>query len=80
MLGLRLGLELGSVDLGGVGLPVAAQVDRRPLAVDELLLDLGRVVGERLGERCEVVVVLGECLRPVARDVEGRAAVVDLPK
>jgi hypothetical protein len=39
----------GGRDLGGVGLPVAAEVDRRSLALDELLLDLGGVVGERLG-------------------------------
>jgi len=33
----------------------------------------------RLGEGREGVVVLGERFRPVARDVEGGAAVVDLP-
>ena len=43
-------LESGFIGLGGVRLPVAAQVDRRALAVDELLLDLSRVVRERLGE------------------------------
>ena len=43
-------LESGFIDLGRVRLPVSAQVDRRALAVDELLLDLSRVVRERLGE------------------------------
>src|SRR3972149_6195109 len=72
------------VGLRGIGPVIAAHVDRPPLRRDQLRVDLRRVVAELLRDlrelRLEFLVLrlLGERLRPVEREVEVAAAVVDL--
>src|SRR5579872_1836880 len=70
--------------LGGVGQVVAADVDRLALRADQLAVDLGLVLGERLGQRLEAGLQLrvlglgGQRLSPVQGEVEMAAAIVDL--
>src|SRR3546814_7498806 len=70
--------------LGVVGGVVAADVDRRALHRQELVGDLGLLLGEELGQRGDlrgqvgVVGLRGQGLRPVERQVEVAAPVVEL--
>src|SRR5215510_9498001 len=70
--------------LGGVRQVVPAYVDRLALCADQLAIDLGFVLAERLGQRFEAGLqlrVLGLCgqrLSPVQGEVEMAAAIVEL--
>src|SRR5262245_53266187 len=70
--------------LGGIGLVITSDVDRLALRGDQLGVDLGLVLGECLGQRLEaglqllVLALRGQRLRPVKREVEMAAAIVEL--
>src|SRR3954468_2663863 len=70
--------------LGVIGQVVTAHVDRLALRADQLAIDLGLVLAERLGQRFETglqLLILGLCsqgLSPVQSEVEMAATIVDL--
>src|SRR5690349_18169103 len=69
--------------LGGIGQVVTADIVRFALGADQLAIDLGLVLAERLGQRFEaglqlrVLGLRGQRLSPVSGEVEMAAAIVD---